>query len=156
MYVLYCSECKKKLLTYDNTHIRKYKSPLKKCRKCHTEYIDPRCHELAAEGIPSDVFSIKQYIFLIIFGALILWRGFYLLNRVQIGVPNETQWFMPAVIIICGAICAVGGIIEIISIKTGLKAKKYDRLYIESEERLRDADYVNTLKNLGYEIKEQK
>ncbi|MDE5764102.1 MAG: hypothetical protein K2I00_03960 [Ruminococcus sp.] len=156
MYVLYCSECRKKLLKYDNTRIRKYESPLKKCRKCHTEYIDPRCHELAVEGIPSDVFSISQYIFLIVFGALILWRGFYLLNRVQIGVPSETQWLMPAVIILFGIICTVGGIAEIISVKTGLKTKKYDRLYTESQERLKNPDYVNKLQNLGYEIRVKK
>ncbi len=152
MNILYCTECGKKLLTYDSKSFRRYKSPVKKCKKCGNLYIDPRCHELAIEGIPSDVFSVKSYIILIIFGILLLWRGMYLLTRIQIGVPEEVQWLMPAVIIIIGAGFVIGGIAEIISIKTGLKEKRYSRLYMASAERLKDADYVNTLRNLDVDI----
>lgn len=154
MKILYCSECGKKLLTYDSTNVRKYKSPVKKCKKCGTLYIDPRCHELAIEGIPSDIFSVKSYIILIIFGILLLWRGIYLINQTQLGVPEEVQWLMPSVIIIIGAGFIIGGIAEIISIKTGLKEKKYNRLYTESAERLKDSDYINTLRNLGIDFPE--
>lgn len=154
MNILYCSECEKKLMTYDSTSFKRYKSPVKKCKKCGKLYIDPRCHELAIEGIPSDVFSVKSYIILIIFGILLLWRGIYLLSQIQLGVPRETQWLMPAVIIIFGAVCIIGGIAEIISIKTGLKEKRYNRLCMESAERLKNADYVNTLRNLGVDIPE--
>lgn len=154
MNILYCAKCEKKLLTYDNTSFRRYKSPVKKCKKCDNLYIDPRCHELAIEGIPSDVFSVKLYIILIIFGILLLWRGIYLLSQVQLGVPRETQWLMPTVIIIFGASSVIGGIAEIISIKTGLKEKKYNRLYMASVERLKNVDYMNTLRNLGVDIPE--
>ena len=154
MNILYCTECGKRLLTYDNTSFRRYKSPVKKCKKCGNLYIDPRCHELAVEGIPPDIFSVKSYIILIIFGILLLWRGIYLLSQVQLGVPRETQWLMPTVIIIFGAGSVIGGIAEIISIKTGLKEKKYKQLYTKSAERLKDADYVNILRNLGVDIPE--
>lgn len=154
MNILYCAKCGKKLLTYDNTSFRRYKSPVKKCKKCDNLYIDPRCHELAIEGIPSDVFSVKLYIILIIFGMLLLWRGIYMLSQVQLGVPDEVQWLMPAVIIIIGAGFVIGGIAEIISIKTGLKEKRYNCLYTASAERLKDVDYVNTLRNLGVDIPE--
>ncbi|MDE6788163.1 MAG: hypothetical protein K2J47_02420 [Ruminococcus sp.] len=154
MNILYCSECGKKLMIYDSKSFRMYKSPVKKCKKCGNLYIDPRCHELAIEGIPSDVFSVKSYIFLIIFGILLLWRGMYLLNQTQLGVPHEIQWLMPAVLITIGAVYIIGGIAEIISVKTGLKEKKYNKLYVESAERLKDVDYVSTLRNLGINIPE--
>lgn len=156
MKTLYCSNCRKKLITYDNTSSKKYESPLKKCPKCGTLYIDPRCHELAAEGIPPAEFSIVSYIVLIIFGALVVWRGVYLLKRVQLGLPDEIQWLMPVVLIIMGAIFAIGGVVEIFFIKTGRKSRKFDRLYNESEDRLRDADYVESLRKLGYIIPEKK
>ena len=57
-YVLRCSECGKKLLEYDTASIKRYKSPIKECKKCGREYIDPRYHEIAAEGIPEDEFSV--------------------------------------------------------------------------------------------------
>ncbi len=156
MNILYCAKCRKKLMTYDNTSFKRYKSPVKKCKKCGNLYIDPRCHELAIEGIPSDVFSVKSFIILIIFGVLLLWRGIYLLNQVQLGVPPETQWLMPTVIITFGAVCIIGGIAEIISIKTGLKEKKFNRLYTASKERLKNADYVSILRNLGVDVSEIK
>lgn len=153
---IYCSECGKKLMAYDSTSFRRYKSPVKKCKKCGNPYIDPRCHELAVEGTPPDLFSVKSYVVMIIFGILLLWRGLYLFQQIQLGVPRETQWLIPVVIISGGAVCVIGGIIEIISIRTGLKEKKYIRLYMESAERLKDADYVNTLRNLGLNIPENK
>ncbi|MCM1229124.1 MAG: hypothetical protein NC489_03235 [Ruminococcus flavefaciens] len=156
MNILYCSECGKKLVSYDRTSFRRYKSPVKSCKKCGSLYIDPRFHEIAVEGIPSDVFSVKSYIVLIILGILLLWRGIYVLHQVQLGVPDEVQWLMPAVILLCGAGFVIGGIAEIISIKTGLKKKKYDRLYLESAERLKNADYADTLRNLGVDIPENK
>ena len=62
------------------------------------------------------------------------------------------QWFMPAVFIIIGAVCVIGGIGEIIFIKTGGKARKFERLRIESEERLRDNGYAELLRDLGYKF----
>lgn len=63
----------------------------------------------------------------------------------QLGTPDEVQWFMPAVIFICGFIMAAGGIVEIFTIATGIKARRFDRLRAESEKRLADKDYVYIL-----------
>lgn len=156
MRTIYCSNCKKKLVSYDNTNVKKYESPLKKCPKCGELYIDPRCHELAAEGIPSVEFSIVSYVILSIVGALIVWRGVSLLDYVQLGMPEEVQWIMPAVLIVMGAILVLGGIVEILLIKTGRKARKFDRMYEESEERLRNAGYVRLLREHGYYVPEDK
>lgn len=147
MNTLNCSGCGKKLLSYEKWS-RQYKSPLKKCPKCGKMYADPRCHELAIEGIPNDVFSVKSNLILMIFGALVVWRGVYLINW----LGSENDDFMPIVFIIVGAICIIGGIAEIVSIKTGRKARKFERLRMESEERLRDNSYAEQLREVGYKF----
>lgn len=151
---LKCKNCNKKLMTYIPPGSRKYKSPLKKCKKCGTEYLDPRCHEIAAEGIPKDVFSIPSYLVLTVIGGLVIWRGIYLFGMHPIGMTDSFQWFMPTVFTIMGIAFALGGIIEIIAILTGAKAKKYEKLRQESEERFLDNSYVQTLAELGYHITE--
>ena len=152
---LKCKNCNKKLMTYIPPGSRKYKSPLKKCKKCGTEYLDPRCHEIAAEGIPKDVFSIPSYLVLTVIGGLVIWRGIYLFGMHPIGMTDSFQWFMPTVFTIMGIAFALGGIIEIIAILTGAKAKKYEKLRQESEERLLDYDYAKSLVLLGYSVPEE-
>lgn len=73
-----CKSCGKKLLAYDQASTIRYKSPVKNCKKCGTRYADPRCHEIAIEGIPKDSFSIPSYVIMMIIGALILYRGIFL------------------------------------------------------------------------------
>lgn len=153
--VLRCKNCGKKLLTYSQASIQRYKSPVKSCKKCGTRYADPRCHEIAVEGIPPDTFSISSYVIIMIIGALILYRGIHLFGTYQLGVPDETQWLLPFLFVISGVIMAVAGIVEIILIKTGRKAVKYDKLRAESENRLRDKNYVYILQDLGYKIPEK-
>lgn len=154
-YEVRCKGCGKKLLTYNEGSFRKYKSPLKQCKKCGAKYLDPRCHEIAIEGIPSDSFSVTSYLILLIFGAFILYRGIYLFGRHQLGVIEEIQWLLPAVFVIGGGIMVIGGIIEIISIISGSKCRKFDRLKMESEERLADNSYAYQLKELGYNVPER-
>ncbi|MDE7121874.1 MAG: hypothetical protein K2O42_06910, partial [Oscillospiraceae bacterium] len=66
MNELRCVSCNKRLLTYDNTSFRQYKSPVKQCKKCGTYYLDPRCHEIAVEGVPDAEFSVGSQIVLMI------------------------------------------------------------------------------------------
>lgn len=150
-----CRKCGKKLLTYSQINVRKYKSPLHTCKKCGTKYIDPRCHEIAIEGIPADTFQISSYVILMIFGALILYRGIYLFGMHQMGVPDSTQWILPSVFAMGGLVMIIGGIAEIVMIITGIKAQKYERLRRQSEDRLRNKSYVYTLQDLGYQIPEE-
>lgn len=100
-YEIRCQNCGKKHLTYSQSSFRKYESPVKKCRKCGFRYADPRCHEIAIEGIPA------------------------------------------------------GAVIEIISIISGSKARKFEKRRLESETRLRDKGYVYVLQDLGYQIPEK-
>lgn len=150
-----CKKCEKKLLTYSQSSFRKYKSPVRKCKKCGTTYADPRCHEIEIEGIPADTFSIPSYVIMMIIGALILYRGRYLFGMRQIGIPEGPQWLLPSLFVIGGAVMVLGCIVEIITIITGVKAKKYEKLRMESKERLSDKSYAYILQDLGYQIPEK-
>lgn len=149
---IYCKKCGKKLLSYDPPGFIRYKSPVKKCSDCQTRYADPRCHEIAIEGIPRDTYNVWSYLFMLIIGALILWRGLALFGMHSLGAPENIQWFLPTMFIIFGIVLIIGGIIEIILIKTGIKQKKFERLAKESEERLNDKSYAYILSDLGYNV----
>lgn len=150
-----CKNCGKKLLAYDQSSTIRYKSPVKNCKKCGTRYADPRCHEIAIEGIPKDTFSIPSYVIMMIIGALILYRGIYLFGIHQIGVSDSFQWFLPVAFTILGVAIVIGSIVEIISIKSGRKALKYEKLRKESEKRLSDKSYAYILQSLGYQVPEK-
>lgn len=152
---LKCVRCGKRLLFYHQDGFRRYRSPLKRCKRCGNPYVDPRCHEIAAEGIPEDAFHTVSYVVMLVIGLFILYRGIHLFGRRQLGVMDEMQWLLPSIFIAAGLVMSVGGIIEIIWIKTGGKAKKYDRLWRESEQRLGDKEYVWQLKELGYHVPEK-
>ncbi len=146
-----CPSCGKKLFTYEY-RIRKYGSPLKECKKCGSEYIDPRYYELALDGIPDDEFKITPYVFMMIIGGLIIWRGLYMFRMHQLGVAEEIQWLLPTVFTLLGIVLVIGSIAGMVSIKTGLHKKKIDRLMAESRARVSDMDYIRRLRKLGYKI----
>lgn len=155
IYTIRCKHCDKKLLIYIENGFRKYKSPVRTCKKCGTRYADPRCHEIAIQGIPTETFSIPSYVLLSIFGGLLLYRGIYSFGMYQLGTSNELQWLLPATLVILGAMLIIVGIVETIAIISGIKAKKFDALTKESEKRLEDKSYVYILQDLGYEIPEK-
>jgi len=70
----------------------------------------------------------------------------------QLGLPDEMQWLMPAVIFIVGFILIIGGLVEIIGIKTGLKAKRFEKMLQQSKDRLKDSQYASQLRSFGYNI----
>ncbi len=70
----------------------------------------------------------------------------------QLGLPDEVQWLMPAVIFIVGFILIIGGLVEIIGIKTGLKAKRFEKMLQQSKDRLKDSQYASQLRSFGYNI----
>ena len=145
----HCPSCGKKLFTYE-TRVRKYEKITKECKKCGATYLDPRCHELAIDGIPEDEFSIPSYLILAVIGGLVLWRGLRMFGMHQIGTPIEVQWLLPTVFSIIGVALILGGIIEIILILTGGKRKILEKKYNASCERMKDRSYVYTLQKLGY------
>lgn len=152
---IYCSKCGKKLLSYEPPGIIKYKSPVKQCPACNTRYADPRCREIVIEGLPRDTFNVGSYFAMLVIGALMLWRGISLFGMRSLGTPDEVQWFMPTFITIAGTVLVIGGIVEIITIKTGIKQKKFEKLKRESEERLQDKSYAFILSDLGYKVPDE-
>ena len=152
---LKCGSCGKKLLSYEARE-RKYGPLIKTCKKCGAKYLDPRYHELAVDGIPEDVFGIPQYLVMVVIGILISWRGTYLFSVHQLGTPDEVQWLLPTLFLVFGIVLIIGGIVEIIRVKTGMMRKKYEKLYEESNQRMRyDREYVMELRRLGYPVPEQ-
>lgn len=149
---LKCKHCNQKLLTYNKDGFKKYDSLVKVCKKCGTRYIDPKCYEIAIQGIPYETYSISSHVLLTVFGAYILYRGLYLLGTYQLEAPEEMQWLYPAMFITLGSILLLLGSVGIISIKSGRKAKKFDKLKKESEKRLNDKSYVYVLQDFGYQI----
>jgi len=81
-----------------------------------------------------------------------IWRAFCLFGAYQLGVPRELQWLMPVAFLIIGSAMIIGSIISMISVATGRKRMKFDRLFEESKERLKDAGYVTTIRRLGYYV----
>lgn|GEM_PF-794678 len=148
-YEMRCPSCGKKQFSYE-ARDRRFGKVTKECKHCGAVYLDPRYHELAVEGIPKDEFGIGQFLLVMAIGGLILWRGRALFDMHQLGTPDEMQKFLPIAFMVIGALCIIGGIFEIVSIKTGLKQKRFQKKLKESEERLQNGGYKYTLEKLGY------
>ena len=125
-YTINCESCGKKLLTYESYEI-KYGSPVKRCKSCGHEYIDPRFREMAVTGFPEKEFKKSTCLVMLILGALILWRGMYLFGMRQLNVMDELQWVVPSVVTLLGAVFIIGSIVEFIRIASGWKLKKYEK-----------------------------
>ena len=146
-----CPGCGKTLFSYEPRY-RKYGKIIHECKKCGTSYLDPRYHELAIDGIPEDEFRPFPYIFMFVIGGLIAWRGWHLLSVKQLGVPGAMQWLLPTVFLIIGTALVIGSLIGLISIKTGLKRSKFEKMLEESKARMRDTRYTDKLRSMGYKM----
>ncbi|MCR4946143.1 MAG: hypothetical protein K5929_04270 [Lachnospiraceae bacterium] len=148
-----CPSCGKKLFSYE-TRERKFGEIIKKCQKCGADYADPRYHELAIDGIPDDEFGYLQYVVVIVVGAFFIWRGLHLFSTRQLGVPGELQWLMPSAFIILGIAAIICALVSMISILTGAKRRKFEKMLAESKQRLKNSSYVYNLRKFGYNIPE--
>ena len=153
-YDFMCPGCRKKLFSFEARE-RKYGKIVRECKYCGKEYIDPRMYEPALEGIPADEFSILTYLIVAVVGGLLIWRAVYLFGVRQLGVSESIQWLLPTVFLVLGIAAVTGGIAEIIMIKTGIKARKMQKKYEESQNRLKDRGYISALKRLGYKLPEE-
>ncbi|MCR5418257.1 MAG: hypothetical protein K6E84_05015 [Lachnospiraceae bacterium] len=135
--------------------MRKYGPLTEDCKSCGKTYIDPRRVELSLTGIPADEYKMSPYVFILVIGAFLIWRGWYMLGMYQLGVPGPMQKFLPVVFIILGIVAILASIYEIIMIKTGGKAKKMQKLMEESRQRMKNHAYVEKLKDLGIEVPEE-
>ena len=115
-YEFHCPHCNKKLFKFIDRE-RKYGTLIYTCKYCSGRYVDPRYHECAIEGIPENEFGILQYLIAFVCGGLILWRGLYLFNVRQLGMPDVAQPVLPTVFTVLGALVMIASVIEIIRVE---------------------------------------
>lgn len=149
MVELKCPHCGKIVSTRAANQYR-YGSPLKNCRFCKENYIDPFFHELAAEPPAPNAFSVKHkligmVIFAVIFVLCFAFHWFEV--TYEDGYHPMFAWLM-----VLTALGEIGFVIEIVLIKTGFKERRTERLRRESEERLKNPVYARELARLGYPV----
>ena len=149
-----CPECGHNFFIYNNSQWF-YGSPVRTCRKCGSQYADKRYHEIEIDGFQRGSMSITSGLIIALIGSFFIYRGICLSKGYMLNTPEEAQWFMPTVIFLMGCAIVILGITDIIKILTGLKAKKFEKLRMESEERLQDYNYAHVLNDLGYPVPEK-
>ncbi len=146
---LKCPHCGKIVATRAANQYR-YGSPLKNCRFCKENYLDPFFHELAAEPPAPNAFSVKQKLFgaAMLAGIFVFCLAFYWF---EVTYMNIYHIMFPALMTVT-AVGEIGFIAEIILIKTGFKERRTERLRKESAERLKNPVYARELARLGYPV----
>lgn len=140
----FCPHCRSRQSEPENRWC--YGSPIRTCSKCHGEFWDKRYTELAISGIPENQLSVKRNLILILMGIGFVAVG-YLLSIMRGGWNIKSS-----VISIGGGIIALCFIIDIISILTGTKLRKLEKLRSQSEERLKNYEYSERLADLGNNV----
>lgn len=140
----FCPHCQSRQSEPENRWC--YGSPIRTCPKCHGEFLDKRYTELAVSGIPEKQLSVKRDLIFILIGLGFIAVGF-LLSIIRGGWNIKSS-----VISIDGGFMALCFIVDVISILTGSKLKKLEKLKGQSEERLRNYEYAEKLVNLGYNV----
>lgn len=127
-----------------------YGSPFVKCHKCKAEYYDGRFHEIALSGIrEGDMTTMREAVNIIVVGAIIagVSFGFAWLTSMLLG----RIWIIAIMGVIFGVIALVYGIIKTISVATGAEQRKWDRLTLESQQRVGDLSYMMRLKEFDHQ-----
>lgn len=142
-----CPYCGKKIWFYNEKDV-KYGSPIRTCKDCKREYHDPRYYEMAWHGLdPNLLLAKNRLIMMVVLLALggaclglnfadIYFRGRYYLSL-----------FIIPVFCLPGALWMLWDALYILS---GRKKAHYDKLMLESKDRLGDVVYVTRLVELGY------
>ena len=146
-----CPHCGKEISGYMENQMY-FGSPIITCKKCKGKYLDRRFHEIAIDGI-GNVLSIKRsakilLIFLALFSIAFIVNFFSIM---QSGKYNVKLFFVQ----ILSLFAMVFAIADMVMIKTGMKAKRYEKKKLESIVRLRNIEYAKTLSEFGYEVPDE-
>ena len=145
-----CMNCGKEALTGYLERQWNYGSPVRQCKKCGFAYLDRRYHEIEVEGFEPDALSVKRSGLAILLGlAAVIGGALFIAGEIYMSGYYHTGAVTIAFI---GTVLIGWGIIDIIRIKTGLKAKKLEKLRLESEARLSDKNYARLLAEQGYNV----
>ena len=146
---IHCPQCGKSVGTFVVGDYR-YGNPLRTCPKCKAEYTHPAFHEIEIDGISPDAFDIKKVLVGIIV-SIVLFAISAGIHYYEVTTQDYYHIAIIAIMII-SPICIVFSIGNIIFIKTGLKAKRTERMRQESADRLSNPRYAVRLKELGYNV----
>lgn len=145
-----CPGCGHKFFYYSKQEYR-YGSPIRTCKKCGCKYVDTRYHEIAVEEVRDKKQSVIPAFILMLIGAFVVYRGFCLWGGYHYHslFPAELKSIL---FFIIGALVIIAGIVMIIAKLTGSQKRRMDKLLKESEERLKDKNYAQTLARIGYNV----
>lgn len=144
----HCPKCGKKQPAPDNRWC--YGSPIKQCPECGMEYFDERYREIAISGYIPGALSLKKAVKTAAVGAV-----FVLLAVLMYFYETRTSGRYHVILIvigIAGAAIILLGLIDFFEIFSGVKQKKLERFKAESEERLKNSEYVEKLAELGVDL----
>lgn len=146
---LKCPHCGKIVATRGANDYR-YGSPLKNCRFCKENYLDPFFHELAAEPPEPNAFNVKHKLtgMVMLAGILAFCAVFYWF---EITYMNTHHMMLPVLMALTG-VGEIAFLVEIVLIKTGVKERRTERLRAQSAERLKNPVYARELTRLGYPV----
>lgn len=124
-----------------------YGSPIRTCKHCSQPYLDRTFHEIEIDGYrPGDLDTKGN-------GKMILE------SLVAVIVTGVLVTLIPNTIVLIALLLSLvfffGMIIETVKVKTGKRKKELEKLRQESESRLRNREYAQTLKALGYNVPEK-
>ncbi len=147
----YCPHCGKKISGY-NQSSKDFGTPVRYCKHCQKPYLDTRYIELAVEGYNPNYLTTKMGIRILVIGIIgtVLAGGINLLNYY-----NGYYSLRAVLCSVLGLILIIIGIVDIIRVKTGLKAKSLEKKRTESVQRLKNKTYALTLKNCGYNVPQE-
>ncbi|MCR5142196.1 MAG: hypothetical protein K6C68_06680 [Ruminococcus sp.] len=146
-----CSHCGK--MNRESCNAWMYGSPIRFCKKCGEKYIDRRYREPAIQGFDNRTMSAELYlkiapIFAGIFVLALIWNRY---TVTHLGYFTTYQ----ILFMLVGGLGAVGGIVQYFRIKLGIEEKSNQRYLAESEERLKNPEYVADLIANGFNVPEK-
>lgn len=145
-----CPHCGKEMKGYMETQFD-FGSPLQTCKKCKGTYLDRRYHEIEIDGMGNAAeMSGKRAKLLVMFG--LIFFGVALLLNLGMILSMGKYSVRGVMIMLLGLVMLVGGLIEWILVKTGVRERRLEKKRLESQRRLENPEYARTLAELGYPV----
>ena len=149
----YCPNCNY-LNEFPCNNVWRYGSPIVKCQKCQSEYLDDQFREVAIEGIAPKSSKASLYFFLgLVFLALsLIEAAIAVMIYFHTLTPGINHYEKAIIGSIIGGIASLPCFFMSLRIKFGFQNNSNEKYIQESEERLKDPIYVQKLESYGYKI----
>ena len=133
--------------TFKNVYI--YGSPIRTCKKCKKQYLNRHFHEIAIDGIRPEDLSTKNNGKMIL-GTLI--SSIFFGTATVFTYSSGRMFALSLILALASVFFFFGMILDTIKVKTGKKAKEFEKKGQESRQRLQNKEYALTLARLGYPV----